>query len=325
MLVAAVLRPEEREDGELEVVRIAREERADALVLPVREAECAMERRFRHAAQRAQPSRCRQTHGPARLRTARAVASPRCARYWPLSFLLAAMWGASYLFIKVAVEDIPPAAMTEIRLLVAGRAPPGYLAGACGARAALAELRAAWRPCLVLGIDQRRAADDARRLGRDPHRLEHRGDRPVLRADLRRLPRPALPPARAARAVADRRARASGSPASPSSRASHPEGGWWAVAGTLAVVLSSLSYAGGGVYGQLQVHGTRRAGARRRDRCSPAALVLSRSRSPTRRPRRPERRPLAGLVGAHPRADGPRSADAVPDAAPLRKPRSSRS
>ena len=32
------------------------------------------------------------------------------------------------------------------------------------------------------------------------------------------------------------------------------EGGWWALAGTLAVVLSSLSYASGGVYGQLQVH-----------------------------------------------------------------------
>jgi len=32
------------------------------------------------------------------------------------------------------------------------------------------------------------------------------------------------------------------------------EAGWWAVAGTLAVVLSSLSYASGGVYGQLQVH-----------------------------------------------------------------------
>ena len=52
MLVAAVLRPEEREDRELEVVRITREERADSLVLPVREAECAMERRFRHAAQK---------------------------------------------------------------------------------------------------------------------------------------------------------------------------------------------------------------------------------------------------------------------------------
>jgi drug/metabolite transporter (DMT)-like permease len=32
-----------------------------------------------------------------------------------------------------------------------------------------------------------------------------------------------------------------------------PRGGWWAVAGTLAVVLSSLSYAFGGVYGQLRV------------------------------------------------------------------------
>jgi len=32
--------------------------------------------------------------------------------------------------------------------------------------------------------------------------------------------------------------------------------GWWAIAGTLAVVLSSLSYAGGGVYGQSKVHAT---------------------------------------------------------------------
>ena len=35
--------------------------------------------------------------------------------YWPLILTLAAMWGASYLFIKVAVDDIPPAAMTELR------------------------------------------------------------------------------------------------------------------------------------------------------------------------------------------------------------------
>ena len=52
VLVAAVLRPEEREHRELEVVRIAPEQRADALVLPVGEAECAMERRFRDAAQK---------------------------------------------------------------------------------------------------------------------------------------------------------------------------------------------------------------------------------------------------------------------------------
>jgi drug/metabolite transporter (DMT)-like permease len=36
----------------------------------------------------------------------------------------------------------------------------------------------------------------------------------------------------------------------------HPGGGWWAVAGTLAVVLSSVAYACGGVIGQRSVRGT---------------------------------------------------------------------
>ena len=52
VLVAAVLRPEEREHRELEVVRIAPEQRADSLVLPVGEAECAMERRIRRRGQK---------------------------------------------------------------------------------------------------------------------------------------------------------------------------------------------------------------------------------------------------------------------------------
>ena len=46
VLVAAVLRPEEREDRELEVVRLALEQRDDSVELPVREAELAMERLF---------------------------------------------------------------------------------------------------------------------------------------------------------------------------------------------------------------------------------------------------------------------------------------
>ena len=33
----------------------------------------------------------------------------------------------------------------------------------------------------------------------------------------------------------------------------HPSGGWWGVAGTLAVVLASLCYASAGIYGQLRV------------------------------------------------------------------------
>jgi drug/metabolite transporter (DMT)-like permease len=36
----------------------------------------------------------------------------------------------------------------------------------------------------------------------------------------------------------------------------HPGGGWWGVAGTLAVVAASLAYAFGGIYGQIRVRGT---------------------------------------------------------------------
>ena len=72
--------------------------------------------------------------------------------YWPLLLTLAAMWGASYLFIKLAVDDIPPAAMTEVRVLVAGLLLFGSLAVRLGGGRAAHELRVAWKPCLVLGV-----------------------------------------------------------------------------------------------------------------------------------------------------------------------------
>jgi hypothetical protein len=53
VLVAAVLRPEQRKDGELEVVGLALEQRDDTSELPVREAELTMERLFRDRAQEA--------------------------------------------------------------------------------------------------------------------------------------------------------------------------------------------------------------------------------------------------------------------------------
>jgi hypothetical protein len=53
VLVSAVLRPEQREDRQLEVVRVAAQQRDDAVELPVREAELAMERLFRYGAQAA--------------------------------------------------------------------------------------------------------------------------------------------------------------------------------------------------------------------------------------------------------------------------------
>ena len=53
MLVTAVLRPEQREDGQLEVVRLTLEQLLDARVLPVGEAELAVEWLFRDRAQNA--------------------------------------------------------------------------------------------------------------------------------------------------------------------------------------------------------------------------------------------------------------------------------
>jgi hypothetical protein len=57
MLVAAVLGPEEREDGELEVVRLALEQLADTVELAVREAECSVERLCRDPRQGPENSR----------------------------------------------------------------------------------------------------------------------------------------------------------------------------------------------------------------------------------------------------------------------------
>ena len=59
MLVAAVLRPEEREDRELEVVRLALEQLLDTVEFPVRQAEGAVERLFCNPRQESESSvRC---------------------------------------------------------------------------------------------------------------------------------------------------------------------------------------------------------------------------------------------------------------------------
>ncbi len=172
--------------------------------------------------------------------------------YWPLILLLAAMWGASYLFIKVAVEDIPPAAMTELRVLVAGLLLAAYLVWRMGASRAVEELRAAWRPCLVLGVIN----------GAVPMGLVAWGEThidssvagiaqstvPIFTFLLaaRFLPHERVGPLRIAGV-------ALGFLGVAALTGLDTAGGWWVIAGTLAVVLSSLSYASGGVYGQLQV------------------------------------------------------------------------
>jgi drug/metabolite transporter (DMT)-like permease len=62
--------------------------------------------------------------------------------------VLGAIWGSSYLFIKVGVRDLSPAALIEIRLVCAA---PVLIAFAWP-RYGGAGLRAAWRPGVVLGV-----------------------------------------------------------------------------------------------------------------------------------------------------------------------------
>ncbi len=178
---------------------------------------------------------------------------PRVRSYWPLILTLAAMWGASYLFIKLAVEDIPPAAMTELRVLSAGMLLLGYLALRMGASRAVAELRAAWFPCLVLGVINAAVPMGLVAWGETHIDSSVAGIAqstvPIFTFLLaaRFLPREHVGPLRIAGVGLGF--------AGVALLAGFPsDSGWWAAAGTLAVVLSSLSYASGGVYGQLKVH-----------------------------------------------------------------------
>ncbi len=95
-----------------------------------------------------------------------------------------------------------PAGRADVPPPVARRGPAGRIHGvspggpshARGAAGRLANVPRARG-------DQRRAADDPRRLGADAHRLEHRGDRAGLGSDLRRPPEPPVPATRAHRPV----------------------------------------------------------------------------------------------------------------------------
>lgn len=177
------------------------------------------------------------------------------SRYWPMLILLGALWGASYLFIKVAVEDIPPAPMMAVRALLAAAVLLSYLVWRLGRGRALAELREAWRHCAVLGVFN--AAVPFWLVAWGEQHIDS-GLAAVVQASvpifnalilLRVIPHERLSGTRAA-------GLAIGIAGVAVVTGIHPSGGWWAIAGALAVVLSSLSYAASGVYGQLAVSGT---------------------------------------------------------------------
>jgi drug/metabolite transporter (DMT)-like permease len=172
--------------------------------------------------------------------------------YWPLLLSLAAAWGASYLFIKVAVEDIEPAPMMAARSLIAAALLVPYLLVTLGRRRALADLRSSWRDALVLGAINAAI----------PFWLVAWGEKHVdssvagiaqatvplcsFLVGLRFLPHERIAPARWVGVGL-------GIVGVGLLAGFNPQGGWWAVAGTLAVVLASLSYASAAIYGQLRL------------------------------------------------------------------------
>ncbi len=177
-------------------------------------------------------------------------------RYWPLLLVLAASWGASYLFIKVAVEGgLEPAPLMAARALIAAAVLFGYLAATMGAARAVTELRAAWRPCLAIG-----AVGAAL-----PFWLVAWGEKHIDSgvASIAQATVPIFTLLLGWRFLPHEHVRglqivgvAVGLAGVAVLTGVDPSGGWWAVAGTLAVVLSSLSYASGNVIGKRNVHDT---------------------------------------------------------------------
>jgi drug/metabolite transporter (DMT)-like permease len=156
--------------------------------------------------------------------------------------LLAAIWGASYLFIKVAVRDFSPAAMMEIRLAVAALVLAAVLVARTGLRAAVDDVRGAGWHGLGIGVVN----------GAIPFTLIAWGEQyidsgvaaianatmPIFIAMLA----PLLLPAESVTGI-----RLVGFMLGLGGVAvlagGQPSSDWWFVAGTLAVVASSISYA----------------------------------------------------------------------------------
>ena len=177
-------------------------------------------------------------------------------RYAPLLLALAATWGASYLFIKVGVDGgLSPSALMAARTLIAAITLTAYLAVTSGWRKMLADLRATWRAALILGVVNAAV----------PFWLVAWGETHIdsgvaaiaqatvplcsLLIGLRFLPHERIGPARVSGVLL-------GLAGVAVLAGVHPHGGWPAVAGTLGIVLASVSYATAGIYGQVRVRST---------------------------------------------------------------------
>jgi drug/metabolite transporter (DMT)-like permease len=163
--------------------------------------------------------------------------------------LLAAFWGASYMFIKVADRDLEPTTMMLFRLLVAAALLLIVLGVQRGAGTALEQMRQLGWQGLGLGVVN----------GAIPFTLIAWGEKHIDSgvAAIANASMPIFVVLLAIRWQPSERVRGLrlagfivGLVGVGILAGVHPEGGWWGVAGTLAVVLASVSYAASSLWGQ---------------------------------------------------------------------------
>jgi drug/metabolite transporter (DMT)-like permease len=176
--------------------------------------------------------------------------------YAVLIGLLAAIWGASYLFIKVAVRDFAPAAMMEIRLAGAGLTLALFLVFQRGLRRALADLRGAGGPGFAIGVVN----------GAIPFTLIAWGEQhidsgiaAVANATVPLFNALLVPFLLPSEKVTGLRLVGIliGLGGVTVLTAGQPHVSWWFVAGTMAVIVASLSYALGGIWAQQSLASSR--------------------------------------------------------------------
>src|SRR5438876_5214304 len=169
--------------------------------------------------------------------------------YVPLLLLLAAIWGASFMFIKIAVDELEPTTTMFLRLAFSALPLVALVVYKLGLKPAAEQLRQVTRAAIILGVVNTAA----------PFTLIAWGETKID-SGVAAIANASVPIFVAVLALRFR----------PSERPTgvrlvgvllglagvavlagvDPKGGWAGVAGTLAVVAASLSYAVGTLYTQ---------------------------------------------------------------------------
>jgi drug/metabolite transporter (DMT)-like permease len=168
---------------------------------------------------------------------------------------LAFLWGSSFLFIEVALDEIEPTTMMALRLFFGATALLPVLMAQRGARQAIADLRAAGRPPWVLGVVN--AAVPFTLIAWGQQHIDSgiaaigNASMPIFVALLAIHFRPSE------RATGLRLAGILGGFVGVAVLTGGEfNGSWWGVVGTLAVVSAAFLYATGALYAQTHVYRT---------------------------------------------------------------------